>query len=144
MYAITAVRHNELPADNNNDSQARALFHDKRHLLHKRMERWIRLQQFVYGLPDDYSYAIRATDHNGESECRALIRVGWMSWYASARGSDRQHALALSLLETSEAICRSPYKVFMHLLRRSFRRARQAFQRSRESMAEVSEELTAG
>jgi hypothetical protein len=28
---------------------------DNRQLLCRRMERWLRLQQFVYGLPDDYS-----------------------------------------------------------------------------------------
>ena len=98
------------------------LFHDKRHLLHKRMERWLRLQQFVYGLPDDYAYAMRLTDTRGETQCRTLVRMGWLTWYGAARGGDRQHALALALLETSEALCANAYQAFFHSVKRSFRR----------------------
>lgn len=123
-----------------------ALFHDKRHLLHKRMERWIRLQQFVYGLPEDYSYAIRVTDDLSGAHCTTFVRMGWMTWFGRARGTDRQHALALSLMETSEAICNSPQKMFLHIFRRSLRFAWAGFWKRRATLlvSDETEELKAG
>ncbi len=95
-------------------------FSEKRHLTHKRMERWIRLQQFVYGLPDDFSYAGCTTEKNGYFESRALVNVGWMSWFGKGKGSDRQHSLAVALLDSTEAISANGTKVFFHGINRWF------------------------
>lgn len=76
---------------------------ERRHVTHKRMERWIRLQQFVYGLPEDYAYAICLREHGGRVHGHVLIRVGWLTWFGFGKGADRQHALALALLDTQEA-----------------------------------------
>ena len=90
---------------------------EKRHFTHKRMERWIRLQQFVFGLPDDYTYAICTTaGKDGKFRSRTLVKVGWMSWYGDGRGSDRQHSLAVSLLDTVEALSANSSTVFWHTL----------------------------
>jgi len=102
---------------------------ERRHFTHKRMERWIRLQQFVFGLPDDYSYAIcTTTEKNGKFRSRSLVKVGWMSWYGDGRGSDRQQSLAVSLLDTVEAISANSSTVFWHSvskwMNQSFRRLR--------------------
>lgn len=89
-------------------------FLDKKHVLYRRMERWLRLQQFVYGLPaDDYAYAIHASDRAGLSTCRSLVRVGWFTWYGVGHAMDRHQALASALLETSEAVSANPYRVFL-------------------------------
>lgn len=96
--------------------------HEKRNLIHRRMERWIRLQEFVYGLPDDYSYAVCIREvGSGVCESRALVKVGWMSWFGQGKGSDRQHSLAVALLETSEALSSNSTTVFFHGIRRWFR-----------------------
>lgn len=87
---------------------------ERRHFTHKRLERWIRLQQFVYGLPDDYSYAVCTSERNGQAESRALVTVGWMTWFGQGRGADRQHSLALALLEASEALSSNGTRVFLH------------------------------
>lgn len=92
---------------------------DKRNFVHKRMDRWIRLQQFVFGLPEDYSYAICATENlDGTHEARTLIRVGWMSWYGQGVGADRQHALAVALLNTTEALSTNSTNVFWYRVNR--------------------------
>jgi hypothetical protein len=95
---------------------------ERRHFTHKRLERWIRLQQFVYGLPDDYSYAVCTTERDGRAESRALVTVGWMTWFGHGKGADRQHALALALLEASEALSSNSTRVFFHGLSRWFLR----------------------
>ncbi|MGE3262417.1 MAG: hypothetical protein AB7K68_11610 [Bacteriovoracia bacterium] len=97
-------------------AQDNVLFLDKKHLLYRRMERWVRLQQFVYGLPDDFSYSVHATENSGVVTCRTLVRVGWMSWYGVGKAADRQQALSVALLETSEAISANAYKVFFYSL----------------------------
>jgi hypothetical protein len=89
-------------------------FPEKRHQTHKRLERWIRLQQFVYGLPDDYSYAVCTTEREGKFESRALVSVGWMTWFGHGMGPDRQHSLSVALLEASEAFSANGTKVFFH------------------------------
>ena len=97
---------------------------ENRHLTHRRMERWIRLQQFVYGLPSDYSYAVcvrqaqTEDEKDGRHESRALVKVGWMSWYGFGRGADPQHSLAVALLETSEALSANGTSVFLHRVKR--------------------------
>jgi hypothetical protein len=99
--------------------------HERRHFAHKRLERWIRLQQFVYGLPDDYAYAVCITEKNAQVESRALVSVGWMTWFGYGKGSDRQHSLALALLEASDALSSNTTRVFFHFLNRLvFRRLR--------------------
>ncbi len=96
--------------------------HEKRNLVHRRMERWIRLQQFVYGLPDDYSYAVCIREcGEGVCESRTLVKVGWMTWFGQGKGTDRQHSLALALLETSEALSSNGTRVFFHGLKSWFR-----------------------
>lgn len=102
----------ELPAE----AQDNVLFLDKKHLLYRRMERWVRLQQFVYGLPDDFSYSVHATEKGGVFTCRTLVRAGWMSWYGVGKATDRQQALSLALLQASEAISANAYKVFFYSL----------------------------
>ncbi len=99
---------------------------EKQHLTHKRMERWIRLQQFVYGLPDDYVYAVCTTENGGRAESHALVTIGWMTWFGRGRGTDRQHSLALALLDTSEALSANSTKVFLHGLSRWLTRGFQA------------------
>jgi hypothetical protein len=91
---------------------------DKRHFTHKRLERWIRLQQFVYGLPDDYAYAVCTTERAGGAESRALVTVGWLTWFGHGKGTSRQHALALALLDASEALTSNSTRVFWHGLSR--------------------------
>lgn len=95
-----------------------ALPQERKHFTHKRLERWIRLQQFVYGLPDDYAYAVHMTEKDGQAESRALVTVGWMTWFGHGKGSDRQHSLALALLEASEALSSNGTRVFFHGLSR--------------------------
>jgi hypothetical protein len=87
---------------------------DKKHQSHRRMERWIRLQQFVYGLSDDYSYAICVKEGGGRYESHALVRVGWMNWFGRGAAGERQHSLASALLATSEAISSNPSAVVLH------------------------------
>ena len=87
---------------------------ERRSFTHKRLERWIRLQQFVYGLPDDYAYAVRSLERGGVAESHALVTVGWMTWFGSAKGTDRQHSLALALLEASEALSANGTRAFLH------------------------------
>ena len=87
---------------------------ERKHFTHKRLERWIRLQQFVYGLSDDYSYAVCTSEKDGVAESRALVTVGWMTWFGHGKGADRQHALALALLEASEALSSNGTRVFFH------------------------------
>jgi hypothetical protein len=94
---------------------------DRRNQTHKRMDRWIRLQQFVYGLPDDYSYAICMKEGGDSFEAHSLVRVGWMSWYGRGQGADRQHGLAVALLGTSEALSANSTATLMHKLGRLFR-----------------------
>ena len=99
----------------------------RRHFTHKRMERWIRLQQFVYGLPEDYAYAVCSTmpSARGPAEARALVTVGWMTWFGSGKGSDPQHALALALLNADGALSTNGPRAFLHRLRAwLFRRLR--------------------
>jgi hypothetical protein len=119
MQRMTALRSDAHMSQRNDEyrvSEDAPVF-EKRHFTHKRMERWIRLQQFVFGLPDDYSYAICTTaDKNGEFRSRTLVKVGWMSWYGDGRGSDRQHSLAVSLLDTEEALSSNSSTVFWHTL----------------------------
>jgi hypothetical protein len=95
---------------------------ERRHYAHKRVERWIRLQQFVYGLPDDYAYAVCLRERNGRSESAALVSVGWLTWFGRAKGADRQHALALTLLEMSEAITSSSGRIFWQTIKTWLRR----------------------
>lgn len=122
MRVMTAAVESE---GNESLPKQKASFCDKRNLTHKRLERWIRLQQFVYGLPDDYSYAIRTSEVNGKSVSRTLVRVGWMTWYGEGRGADRQHSLAISLLDTTEAISGNSTRVFFHNIKKwAFRNAR--------------------
>jgi hypothetical protein len=87
---------------------------DKKHQNHKRMERWIRLQQFVYGLSDDYSYAICVKESAGFYESHALVRVGWMNWFGRGAAGERQHSLASALLAASEAISSNPSAIVLH------------------------------
>lgn len=95
---------------------------DKRNPVHKRLDRWVRLQQFVYGLPDDdYAYAVCITrDRAGNYESKSLVRVGWMNWFGLGHGVDRHHALAVSLLETTEAVSTNSSAVLLHKLSRFF------------------------
>ena len=65
----------------------------RRHFTHKKLERWIRLQQFVYGLPEEYSYAVCVTEQGGNSE---------------------SHALVLALLEAGEALSANSSRVILH------------------------------
>ncbi|HEY8280530.1 MAG TPA: hypothetical protein VIH99_12950 [Bdellovibrionota bacterium] len=118
-------------------------FHERRHLTHKRMERWIRLQQFVYGLPEEYAYAVRISTRNGRTESSALVTVGWMSWFGRGLGSDRQHSLGLALLNASEALSANGTRLFLHNVARwllsclnVFRPRREASRRS-ELPAEI-------
>lgn len=94
---------------------------DRRNQTHKRMDRWIRLQQFVYGLPDDYSYAICVREDNGLFESHSLVRVGWMNWFGRGAGADRQHSLAVALLGTTEALSANPTAAIVHKIGRIFR-----------------------
>lgn len=89
---------------------------EKRNLVHKRLDRWIRLQQFVYGLPDDYSYALVVSHPSGgaRARSRSLVRVGWMSWFGEGSAVDRHQALAVSLLNASEALSSSASAVYLH------------------------------
>jgi hypothetical protein len=95
---------------------------DRRHYAHKRVERWIRLQQFVYGLPDDYAYAVCIRERAGRAESATLVSVGWLTWFGRAKGADRQHALALALLEMREAITSSSGRIFWQTVRTWLRR----------------------
>jgi hypothetical protein len=95
---------------------------DRRSQTHKRMDRWIRLQQFVYGLPDDYSYAICLKENGSSFESHTLVRVGWMNWYGSGAGVDRQHSLAVALLGTTEALSANPTATLMHTVVNRFSR----------------------
>jgi hypothetical protein len=119
MHRMTALR-SSAHLDQRNDEfrvAEDAPTFEKRHFTHKRMERWIRLQQFVFGLPDDYAYAICTTaQKNGKFHTRTLVKVGWMSWYGDGRGADRQHSLAVSLLDTQEALSANSSTVFWHTL----------------------------
>jgi hypothetical protein len=102
---------------------------ERRHFTHKRMDRWIRLQQFVFGLPDDYSYAICTTAQpDGSFRSRSMVKVGWMTWYGDGRGNDRQHALAVALLGSAEALSSNSTLVFWHSVAK---RMRSAFRRLR-------------
>lgn len=113
MQRMTALRNDEFQAQ---ESMEAPLF-ERRHFTHKRMERWIRLQQFVFGLPDDYSYAICTTaTPDGKFRSRTLVKVGWMTWFGDGRGTDRQHSLAVSLLDTTEALSSNSSAVFWHTL----------------------------
>jgi hypothetical protein len=94
---------------------------DRRNQTHKRMDRWIRLQQFVYGLPEDYSYAICVRENGGSFESHSLVRVGWMSWYGRGIGADRQHSLAVALLGTTEALSANSTAALVHRIGRLFR-----------------------
>jgi hypothetical protein len=99
---------------------------DRRNQTHKRMDRWIRLQQFVYGLPDDYSYAICMKESKNVFETHSLVRVGWMNWYGRGLGADRQHGLAVALLGTSEALSANSTATLMHKIARLFRFVRKS------------------
>ena len=113
MQRMTAVRNDDFQA-----SEVTPVF-ERRHFTHKRMERWIRLQQFVFGLPDDYSYAICTTaKKDGRFRSRSLVRVGWMTWFGDGHGADRQHSLAVSLLDTAEARSSNSSAVFWHSIRK--------------------------
>lgn len=96
--------------------------HERRHFIHKRLERWIRLQQFVYGLPEEYAYAVRSSREGDRTVSRALVNVGWMTWFGVGRGTDRQHALALALLGANDAWSANGTRVFFHELSRWFGR----------------------
>jgi hypothetical protein len=87
-------------------------FLDKKNLLYHRMERWVHLQQFVYGLGDDFSYSVYASENGGICTCRTLVRIGDMSWFGEGSAADRQQALAQALIATSEAISANSYRVF--------------------------------
>jgi hypothetical protein len=101
---------------------------DRRHFVHKRLDRWIRLQQFVYGLPDDYSYAACIAGRDVASS-QVLVNVGWMCWFGQGKGAHRQHALAVSLLHSEEAASASPSAVFFHRLQRIVRSVQNVFNR---------------
>ncbi len=130
--------------------EKRADYLDKRHLMHKRMERWMRLQQFVYGLPDDYAYAIHSKDVGGRCVTKVLVQVGWMSWFGEGKGVDRQHSLAISLLDTTEALSSNSSTVMVHSVMKWFSRFLRRFsgqRHSRPSLAsreEESQNLMAG
>lgn len=94
---------------------------DRRNQTHKRMDRWIRLQQFVYGLPDDFSYAICVREEGAILESHSLVRVGWMSWFGRGVGSDRQHSLAVALLGANEALSSNSTAALVHKVGRFFR-----------------------
>lgn len=87
---------------------------DSRQLLCRRMERWLRLQQFVYGLPDDFSYSVRTREGNGQVDCHTLVKSGWMTWYGHGRAVDSQQALALALQETGAALSANFYRLMFH------------------------------
>jgi hypothetical protein len=92
---------------------------DRRNFVHKRMERWVRLQQFVYGLPDDYSYAVCVSkSQDGRFHSLSLVKVGWMCWFGTGSGADKQHSLSISLLNTTEALSANTTSVFFHKLNR--------------------------
>ncbi|MGZ3694038.1 MAG: hypothetical protein ACXWQO_07545 [Bdellovibrionota bacterium] len=99
-----------------NDGFKNVVYLDEKQMLFRRMERWVRLQQFVYGLSDDFCYSVFASKDSGISTCRTLVRVGEMSWYGEGRAADQEQALSLALVATSEAISASSYKVFMYSL----------------------------
>lgn len=139
---------------NEKKTGARAARHplaDRRHFVHKQMERWIRLQQFVFGLPEDYSYAVCVRENfSGQQESSALVRVGSMSWFGHGAGADRQHALAVTLLNTVEAITANSTSVFFHkftkvlgLNKRDSRRKRDSKNGTREAATD-GRELLAG
>jgi hypothetical protein len=110
---------------------------DRRNQTHKRMDRWIRLQQFVYGLPEDYSYAICVKENSGSFESHSLVRVGWMNWYGRGFGVDRQHSLAVALLETTEALSANSTAALMHKVQkigRLFRFGRKSKSSARPSV----------
>ncbi|RZA07462.1 MAG: hypothetical protein EOP11_07615 [Proteobacteria bacterium] len=110
-----ASRQMDWPQSKESSSADSAPQGERRHFTHKRMERWIRLQQFVFGLPDDYSYAICTTQKaGGEFRSRTLVKVGWMSWYGDGIGGDRQHSLSVSLLDAAEALSANSSTVFWH------------------------------
>ena len=115
----------------------------ERHLTHRRLERWIRLQQFVYGLPDDYSYAVFLSQGNGSSKGCALVSVGWMSWFGQGKGADPQHALAVALLESSEALSANARASFFHRMRRRFLQLLRSFKRSDRKKEQKREDLLA-
>lgn len=99
----------------------RSALADGRNPVHKRLDRWIRLQQFVFGLPEDYSYAVRIGNFaEGRAESRVVVSVGWMTWFGQGRGSDRQHAIAVALLHTMEALSANGTAVFFHRLSKFF------------------------
>jgi hypothetical protein len=94
---------------------------DRPNTIHKRMERWIRLQQFVFGLPDDYAYAVCLSGGpGGRQKSFSLVRVGYMSWFGTGAGADRQHSLAVALLNTEEAISANSTSVFLHRMGKIF------------------------
>ncbi len=84
--------------------------------VHKRMERWLRLQQFVYGLSADYSYAVRMTNQSGGNESHVLVKLGWINWYGKGCGANALQALGVALLETVEAVSANSTAVFLHNL----------------------------
>ncbi|RYZ99555.1 MAG: hypothetical protein EOP11_19310 [Proteobacteria bacterium] len=106
---------------------------ERRHFTHKRMERWIRLQQFVFGLPDDYSYAIcTSAKGDGQFQSRTLVKIGWMSWYGDGVGGDRQHSLSVSLLDAAEALSANSSTVFWHSVSKWMKRGLRRISRGRE------------
>lgn len=113
MEASMAVRQHE---------EAKMSGSDKRGVVHRRLERWVRLQQFVYGLPDDYTYAVCTRASGDQFVGKSLVKVGWMTWFGEGRGPDRQHAIAISLLETTDAVTASSYRMLWHAARRWVRR----------------------
>ena len=109
---------------------------ERRHYAHRRVERWVRLQQFVYGLPDDYAYAVCLRERDGRSESATLVSVGWLTWFGRARGADRQHALALALLEMREAYTSSGGRIFWQTVKSWFLRRLRGTRARVESEAE--------
>lgn len=135
---------------NGTETVVRAPLADKKHLTHKRMERWIRLQQFVYGLPADYSYAVCVKETPSGHECRTFVKVGWMAWFGRGEGSDRQHSIAVALLNTAEAVSLNSSAVFLHRMKSVLRsrlifwKAKAARPESRAVAAGLGQELLAG
>lgn len=121
---------------------------DRRNQTHKRMDRWIRLQQFVYGLPDEYSYAICVKESGGSFESHSLVKVGWMNWFGRGTGVDRQHSLAVALLGTTEALSANSTATLVHKvykIGRLFRFARKGKAANRPLPGEpLADELLAG
>ena len=93
-------------------------------ILRARVERWIRLQQFLHELDSDYSYAMRFFERDQRWDSCTLISSGGLTWFGRARAKDRQKGLASALMEAGEALSSNCLNVFFFKLKNRLLRLR--------------------